>query len=57
MSRRDIDLSSEVSDALRDNHASARVKDVLDKWLAEDGHHSSEVIDVPANSKRRGNSK
>jgi hypothetical protein len=59
-----LGLGSDVDDALRgakrwlrDNHASDRMKEVLDQWLAEDGYRSSDVIDVPAKSRGRGRSK
>src|SRR5580700_6410654 len=59
-----LGLGSDVDDALRgakrwlrDNHASDRMKEVIDQWLAEEGYRSSDVIDVPAKSRGRGRSK
>jgi hypothetical protein len=58
------DLSSDVNDALRgakrwlrDNHASDRMKEVLDQWLAEESYRPSDVIDVPAKSRGHSRSK
>jgi hypothetical protein len=62
--RKDLDFGDEISTAvhglkrwLRNNHASDRMKEVLDQWLAEDTHSSQQIIDVPVKPKKRGKSK